>query len=41
MLDQYVNRWWEKLILVVISLIGIWSLYAILANLGTALARAG
>lgn len=41
MLDDYVNRWWETLILVVISLIGIWSLYAILANLGAALARAG
>lgn len=41
MLDKYVNRWWETLILVVISLIGIWSLYAILANLGDALARAG
>jgi Mn2+/Fe2+ NRAMP family transporter len=41
MLDEYVNRWWEVLILVVISLIGIWSLYAILANLGDAIARAG
>lgn len=41
MLDDYVNGWWKTLILVAISLIGIWSLYAILANLGTALARAG
>ncbi|RIA45543.1 Mn2+/Fe2+ NRAMP family transporter [Hephaestia caeni] len=40
MLPQYVNRWWETLILVIISAVGIWSLYAILTNLTDAIARA-
>jgi Mn2+/Fe2+ NRAMP family transporter len=40
MLPQYVNRWWETLILTVISAIGIWSLYAILTNLADAVAHA-
>ena len=39
MLDDYANRWWETLILGVISLIGLWSLYAILTNLAGAIAR--
>ncbi|WP_232495784.1 Nramp family divalent metal transporter [Novosphingobium kaempferiae] len=41
MLDAHVNRWWETAILAVIAAIGIWSLYAILANLGPALVRIG
>lgn len=39
MLDEHVNRWWQTAILVVIAAIGIWSLYAILTNLGDALAK--
>lgn len=39
MLAEYVNRWWEKLILCVIAAIGIWSLYAILTGLADAIAR--
>ncbi|OLO05193.1 hypothetical protein BTW07_06205 [Salinicola socius] len=33
MLDEHVNRWWQTLILMVLSLIGLWSLYAIVDNL--------
>lgn len=33
MLDEHVNRWWQTLILIVLSLIGLWSLYAIVDNL--------
>nr|WP_295106634.1 hypothetical protein [uncultured Caulobacter sp.] len=40
MLPQYVNRWWETLILTVIAAIGLWSLYAILTNLAGAIAKA-
>lgn len=41
MLDACVNRWWEKVVLAVIAAIGIWSLYAILTNLGAAIAKVG
>lgn len=39
MLAEHVNRWWQTLILLVIAAIGLWSLYAILTNLGAALAK--
>lgn len=39
MLDDYVNRWWEVLILTLIAGIGLWSLYAILTNLAGAIAK--
>ncbi|WP_353980087.1 Nramp family divalent metal transporter [Salinicola endophyticus] len=41
MLDEHVNRWWQTLILVVLSLIGLWSLYAIVDNLIQALGQLG
>lgn len=40
MLDAHVNRWWQTLILLIIAVIGIWSLYAIVTNLAGAIARA-
>lgn len=39
MLPGYANRWWEVLILTVISAIGIWSLYAIVTNIAGAIAK--
>lgn len=40
MLDVHVNRWWQTAILVIIAVIGLWSLYAIVANLADMLIKA-